>query len=152
MKGNRYVIKVSTPCTIPVDGTLFEDKIQVHGLTALVICAPCRMLIMNNDQSQFHCNYHVIILYCSQIHSPLLGDLVDSCIGLSYRPAILAGRYDSPMSESNLSRQTGTMNFAPIRDFSKYTFKEVNNFIEVQETYKAVYIYKICENTGSHKN
>jgi hypothetical protein len=30
---------------------------------------------------------------CSQIHSPLLGDKVDCCIELSYRPACLCSHY-----------------------------------------------------------
>ncbi len=53
-------------------------------------------------------------LYCSQIHSPWLGDKVDSGIGLSYRPASLcsqlAGRYDNPLPESTIFSQSGTMN------------------------------------------
>ncbi len=53
--------------------------------------------------------------FSSQIHSPLLGDIVDSGLGLSYRPACLcslAGRYDSPMPESTLSPQSRTMDLA----------------------------------------
>ncbi len=41
------------------------------------------------------------VLFCNQIHSPLLEDEVDCGIGLSYRLAILCsltGRYDNPMS------------------------------------------------------
>jgi hypothetical protein len=41
------------------------------------------------------------------------GDIVDSGIGLSYRPAgisSLAGRYDNPMPESTISPQSGTKN------------------------------------------
>ncbi len=52
---------------------------------------------------------------CSQIHSPRLGDKVESGIGLSYLPAnqcSLAGRCDNPMPELTLSPQTGTMNLA----------------------------------------
>ncbi len=44
-----------------------------------------------------------------------MGDIVDSGIGLSNRPASLcnlAGRYDNPMPESTLSSQSGTMNLA----------------------------------------
>jgi hypothetical protein len=55
---------------------------------------------------------------CSQIHSPWLGDIVDSGKGLSYHtgpPAYVAwrdGRYDSPKPELSLSPQSGTMNLA----------------------------------------
>jgi hypothetical protein len=43
------------------------------------------------------------------------GNIVDSGIGLSYRPASLcslAGRYVNPMPESTLSHQSGTTNLA----------------------------------------
>ncbi len=49
----------------------------------------------------------------SKIHSLWMGDIVDSGIGLLYRPASLfslGGRYDNPMPESTLSPQSGTMN------------------------------------------
>ncbi len=52
---------------------------------------------------------------CSQIHSPWIGDIADSGIGLSYRPSSLnslASRYDSPMPESTLYLESGTMNLA----------------------------------------
>ncbi len=45
-----------------------------------------------------------------QILSPWLGDIIDSGMGLSYRPASLcslAGRYDNPMSESTISPSQG---------------------------------------------
>jgi hypothetical protein len=41
-----------------------------------------------------------LLMYSSQIHSPLLGAKADYGIGLSYRPASLCsltGRYDNPM-------------------------------------------------------
>jgi len=41
---------------------------------------------------------------------PDRGDVVDSSIGLSYRPArlhMLAGRYDNPMPESTISPSQG---------------------------------------------
>jgi hypothetical protein len=50
----------------------------------------------------------------SQIHSPWLGYIVESDIGLSYRPASLcslAGLYDNTMPESILYPQSRTMNF-----------------------------------------
>jgi hypothetical protein len=50
-----------------------------------------------------------------QILSPWLGDIVDSGIGMLYRPASLcslAGRYDNPLSESTISPQSGTKNLA----------------------------------------
>ncbi len=44
---------------------------------------------------------------CSQILSSWLGDIVDSGIGLSYRPATslcsLTDRYDNPIPESSIS-------------------------------------------------
>ncbi len=46
----------------------------------------------------------------SQIHSPWMGDIVDSGIGLSYRPTSLrslAGRYNNPLPESTLSPSQG---------------------------------------------
>jgi len=61
-----------------------------------------------------------ISLYRSQIHSPWLGDMVDSgdpgigC-GRPYKPVSLcsqAGRYDNPMPELTLSPQSGTMNLS----------------------------------------
>ncbi len=48
----------------------------------------------------------------SQVHSPWVGDIVDS---LSYRPTTLcslADQYDNPVPESALSPQSGTMNLA----------------------------------------
>ncbi len=48
----------------------------------------------------------------SQINCPWMGAAVDSGIGLTYRPASLAGRYYNPMPESTLSPQSGTMNLA----------------------------------------
>jgi hypothetical protein len=45
-------------------------------------------------------------LFRGPIHSPWLGDKVDSGIGLSYRPARLhrlASRYNNPMPESTIS-------------------------------------------------
>jgi hypothetical protein len=46
---------------------------------------------------------------------PRLGDKVNSCIELSYRPAgpcSLAGRFDNPAPELTLSPQSGSMNSA----------------------------------------
>jgi hypothetical protein len=51
----------------------------------------------------------------SQIISPRMGDIVDSGIGLPYRPASLcsqAVRYDNLTPESTLSPQSGTVNLA----------------------------------------
>jgi hypothetical protein len=49
---------------------------------------------------------------------PVLGDIVDSGIGLSYRPASLcnplAGRYNNPMPELILSPPSVTMNLATV--------------------------------------
>ncbi len=44
-----------------------------------------------------------------------MGDIVDSGIGFSYRPASLcslAGRYDNPMPESTVCPQSGTTKLA----------------------------------------
>ncbi len=58
----------------------------------------------------------------SQIHIPDWGiyyTVVDSGIGLSYRPAPrlhrLAGRYDNPMPELTLSPQSGVDFISPVR-------------------------------------
>ncbi len=67
---------------------------------------------------QFCCHQltrlHVHIIHnCSQVHSPWLEGIVDSGIGLSYRPASLcslADRYDNPLPELTLSPHSGTMN------------------------------------------
>jgi hypothetical protein len=52
---------------------------------------------------------------------PDWGDIVDSGIGLSYRPARLhrlAGRYDKPMLELTISPQSGTKNFSSCSSLS----------------------------------
>ncbi len=52
----------------------------------------------------------LVVLNSSQILSPWLGDIVDSGIGLSYRPAIvhrLVGRYDNPKPESTIFPSQG---------------------------------------------
>ncbi len=57
----------------------------------------------------------------SKIHSPGLDDIIDSGIGLSYRPGSLcvlcslAGRYNNPMPQSTLSTESGIMNLATER-------------------------------------
>ncbi len=54
----------------------------------------------------------------SQIHSPWIWDIVDSGLGLSFRPVSLdslGGRYENPMQESTLSPQSGTMNKVPAK-------------------------------------
>jgi hypothetical protein len=60
-------------------------------------------------QSSLECKYK----YRGQIHSPWLGDIVDTGIGLLYRSAnifILAGQ---PYAmQSTISPQSGTMNLA----------------------------------------
>ncbi len=59
-------------------------------------------------------NINTFLQLC-QIHSPWLGDIYDSGIGLSYRLArlcTLASRYDNLLPESTLSPQSGTMNLA----------------------------------------
>jgi hypothetical protein len=51
----------------------------------------------------------------SKFLGPYWGDIVDSGIGYSYRPARLhrlAGRYDHPKPESTISPQSGTKNLA----------------------------------------
>jgi hypothetical protein len=52
---------------------------------------------------------------CHQILSHRLGDIVDSGMGCSYRPARLlrmAGQYDNPMPESTISPESVTKNLA----------------------------------------
>ncbi len=57
---------------------------------------------------------------CSLILSPCRGDIVDSGIGLSYRPARLhklASRYDNPMPESTKNLATGKWIFEYFSSF-----------------------------------
>ncbi len=52
---------------------------------------------------------------------PYWGDKVDYGIGLSYRPATLCSlmvQYNNPMPLSTLSRQSGTMNWAPVLSYN----------------------------------
>jgi hypothetical protein len=57
---------------------------------------------------------------CSQILSPWLGDILDSGIGLSYRPATslcsMEDRYDKPYARVDYIPQPGTKNLASVED------------------------------------
>jgi hypothetical protein len=63
-----------------------------------------------------HFCFSYYFLFSGQIHSPWLGDIVDSDIWLSYRPAslcsLVVNRYDNQMPELTLSAQSGTINLA----------------------------------------
>jgi hypothetical protein len=77
------------------------------------------------------------VINSSQIHSPWLGDIVDSGIGLFYRPAnlcILAGRNDNPIPEVTLFPQSGTMNLA-----TGPLFQRQNWLLHYIFVYKKVY-------------
>ncbi len=59
-----------------------------------------------------HTHIRVNMQFRGQIHSPWLGDIVNSSIGLSYWPAsqcrlAAAGQYDNPMPELTISPSQG---------------------------------------------
>ncbi len=77
-----------------------------------------------------------ISLYRSQIHSPWLGDMVDSGIGLSYRPVSLcsqAGRYDHPRPELTSSSQSGTMHLSYWTLYHSWVLHKFSNIYSTVE-------------------
>jgi hypothetical protein len=98
-----------------------------------------------------------VYVSCSQIHSPLIGDKVDSGIGLSYRPVSLcslSGRYDNTMPESTLSPQSKTMNLAFDIDFGRGSVggggrknKQDNGF----DSSKIIFVFVRMYKSAAHK-
>ncbi len=69
--------------------------------------------------------------YCTEIHSPWMGDIVDSCIGCrTGLPTSVAyrGRYVNPMQESTLSPQSGTMNLATVVQIWALSWQSIVHF------------------------
>ncbi len=66
--------------------------------------------VMSAQETQYGSWIRLLsVVYCTLIHSPWMGDIVDSGIGLSYWSASLcnlAGRYDNPMPELTLFDQS----------------------------------------------
>ena len=86
-----------------LDFMLQEDAIQHNWSHILVIECTAREITAKSN-----------IVLSSRIHSPWLGDKVDSVIGLSYRPARqhrLTGRYDK---STTLCR---SQLYIPVRDY-----------------------------------
>ncbi len=71
---------------------------------------------------------------CSQILCHWLGDIVDSAIRFSYRPASnsLVRRWDNPTPESTLSPPSGTMNLATGRGIGWSDYKCFTFFLSLQ--------------------